>query len=54
MFGAKFLDLGVRGKDRDINRRLKIYKDWVIETVKKRIEEVKSEENENKEHSNLI
>ena len=28
LFGVKFLNMGFRKKDRDINRRLKIYKNW--------------------------
>lgn len=28
LLGMKFLNLGLRAKDRDINRRLKVFKDW--------------------------
>ena len=41
VFGAKFLDLGVREKDRDLNRRLKLYKEWGHKIVNERVEEVK-------------
>ena len=39
-FGAKFFDLGVRSKDRDVNRRIKIFKSWASAIVQKRIKEI--------------
>lgn len=36
LFGIKFLNLGLRQKDRDVNRRLKIYKNWGKKMVSER------------------
>ena len=41
IFGVKFFNLGIRKKDRDINRRLKLYKSWGKQLVNERVEEIK-------------
>jgi hypothetical protein len=33
MFGVEFLNFGIRAKDRDINRRLKLYREWGMKYV---------------------
>lgn len=42
LFGKEFASLGLRAKDRDINRRLKIFKEFAMVLVKEKIEELKS------------
>ena len=39
-FGKRFLDLGIRKKDRDLNRRIKMYKSWGHKIVSERMEEI--------------
>ena len=41
VLGAKFLNLGLREKDRSLNRRLKLYKEWGHRIVGERVEEIK-------------
>lgn len=41
VFGAKFLDLGLREKDRDLKRRLEQYNKWGNRIVNERVEEIK-------------
>ena len=33
IFGTKFLELGLRQKDRDISRRLRVYEEWGRQVV---------------------
>ena len=42
LFGTRFLSLGIRQKDREVNRNLKKFKIATYNEVKKRIEELKS------------
>ena len=37
IFGVKFFNLGLRAKDRDINHKLAIFKEWGQKYIKKRI-----------------
>ena len=41
ILGPKLLDSGIRQKDRDLNRRLALYKGWGYKLVNKRVEEIK-------------
>lgn len=42
IFGPRFLDLGLRKKDRDLNRRIKLYKSWGHKIVSERMEQIKN------------
>jgi cytochrome P450 len=39
--GPKFLELGLRAKDRDINRRVKLFRDYALKTIDDRVKELK-------------
>jgi cytochrome P450 len=39
--GPKFLELGLRVKDRDINRRVKLFRDYALKTIDDRVKELK-------------
>jgi cytochrome P450 len=39
--GPKFLKLGLRVKDRDINRRVKLFRDYALKTIDDRVKELK-------------
>lgn len=39
ILGVKFLNLGLRAIDRDINRRLKLFTDWGIKYINLRLKE---------------
>ena len=41
IFGVKFLNLGIRKKDRDLNRKLKLYKVWGYELIRKKFSKIK-------------
>lgn len=41
LFGVQALNLGLTAKDRDINRRIRIFRQWGQEFIKKRIEDAK-------------
>lgn len=41
IFGTKYLNWGVTEKDRDINRRLTTFKNWGLNYIKKKIQEIK-------------
>ena len=38
VLGPKLLDSGIRQKDRDLNRRLKLYRSWGHKLIDKRVE----------------
>lgn len=37
LFGVKFVSLGLRAKDRDVNRRIIIFREWGVKFIKNRI-----------------
>jgi hypothetical protein len=37
VFGVKFVSLGLRAKDRDVNRRIIIFREWGVKFIKNRI-----------------
>jgi cytochrome P450 len=39
--GPKFLELGLRAKDRDITRRVKLFRDYALKTIDDRVKELK-------------
>ncbi len=41
IFGAKFINAGLRARDRDCNRRIKLFKNWGRSFIHKKIEESK-------------
>lgn len=38
ILGVRFVSLGIRAKDRDINRRIKLFRTWGLQFIKARIE----------------
>ena len=54
ILGIEIMKLGLKKQHRDINRRLKIYRAWGRKVVSERVEEIKSniEEEKIKENSN--
>ena len=38
-FGVKYLELGLKQKDREVNRRLKLFKSWGSKFLAQRVEE---------------
>ena len=46
MLGPKFKKLGLRRKDREINEKLKILKNWGKQTISKRVQEIKKKASE--------
>ena len=38
IFGVKYLELGLNQTDREVNRKLSIYKAWAKKLIKERIE----------------
>jgi len=41
LFGLKFLELGLRAKDRDIIRRVKLFKEFAFNLIEKRVSQLK-------------
>lgn len=41
ILGPKFLELGLRKKDRDINRQVALFRDYAVKTIEKRVQEMK-------------
>ena len=37
LLGVKFVSAGIRKKDRDINRRIALSKEWALKFIKKKI-----------------
>jgi cytochrome P450 len=58
LFGVKFLNLGLREMDRDINNRIKIYKSWAKEKVNEQVRRAQAkfsaDKNQLLEPTNLI
>ena len=45
LLGEKFLNLGIRQKDKETNRKIKVYREVGKEFVKKRLDEMRKSEN---------
>lgn len=41
LFGVKYLELGIKKKDKDLNRRIALFKSWGKAIVDQKIEETK-------------
>lgn len=41
ILGVKFLNMGIRAKDRDVNRRIVLFKSWGLKYIKSKIAEVR-------------
>ena len=52
MFGVKFLNAGIRKKDKDLNRRLALYKAWGKNLVNERVTEIKKKIEEGNQETN--
>lgn len=37
LFGKRFLELGIRAKDRDVSRRVKIFREFAFELIRQRV-----------------
>ena len=53
IFGKRYLDLEFTDKRRNLNKKLKKYKEWGINFIRERLEEIR-EEHHNKEPTNII
>jgi cytochrome P450 len=40
LFGMKFLELGLRAKDRDVNRRIRLFRSFAFDLIKRRVAEL--------------
>jgi len=40
IFGFGFLNLGLRSKDRDINRRIRLFREWGLSFIKAKVQKV--------------
>jgi hypothetical protein len=56
LLGPKFTDLGIRELDRDLNRRLKLFRAFAYDLVKNKFDELKKSnfQSEDKNNGNMI